>query len=418
LKLSHNFILLSSIFILLCIPYPGFLGKGVLRLIDVFVISYLGFWSFYYLSTSKNIIKHWSLLLLLIIIIAYQLVIIFTSVTSVSLFKDTFEMYKILLLFFAFLLGLKLANKIDNDLVSKGVNRIFYFMIIVAFLQFLVGPSIFIYLFSGRTITEIDAQFTTRVVGTLGNPNYFALANIGFFFYGLTNYIYFREKKGIIITLLAFIALLVSQSRTNLVVLIILFVCFLLVVYCSSWASKKHKKIVFYILSLFSVIAIFILILMLKFGVLTYIFSGFSTVYNDGLENQNSFGTRLLMWKYYLLLIEQQFLFGYGPSKDYFDYAVADNNYIFITFKYGFVGLVMYMILWLSIIFSAFKSFVKKPNKFSSLVLFLALATLASSFLAETMESLRLSPLLFLFAGVSLGQKDKLYYVNNKSELN
>jgi O-antigen ligase len=110
------------------------------------------------------------------------------------------------------------------------------------------------------------------------------------------------------------------------------------------------------------------------------------------------------MWSYFSDLIRERPILGYGPSKGSFEYAVADNNYIFIMFRYGAVGLVMTFTLWGYLAIRVYKRICVDPSDQASLALFLLAGVMVTSLFAETMDSMRLAPLTFFMCGLVLAR--------------
>jgi len=243
-----------------------------------------------------------------------------------------------------------------------------------------------------------------RVIGTLGNPNYFSLFNVGIFYWALTNVMMDRGRRYSFYVALSFAMVLLAQSRTNIVLLGVLSVVFSLVIFRSTWAESRHKA--FFIKFLFVVIVTVSVFVwwMIEYGVLRYIYTGFLTVYETGLASQSSFIGRLKMWGYFLELIGERPILGYGPSKGAFEYAVADNNYIFTMFRYGLIGLIVTVTLWLYLLVRMYKEMRYEPSDQTSLALFLLVGIMFMSLFAEAMDSMRLAPLVFLLSGLALSR--------------
>jgi O-antigen ligase len=141
---------------------------------------------------------------------------------------------------------------------------------------------------------------------------------------------------------------------------------------------------------------------MVRYDAFHYLSSGFITVYKSGLLEQSSFGGRIKFWVYFWDLVKERPVTGYGPSKGFFKYAVADNNYLFIAFKYGFVGLFLTMLIWSYLLIKAARSAFRSGAGSAMFLTFLVLGILFTSAFAETMDSMRLAPLAFLLSGFVL----------------
>jgi len=188
-----------------------------------------------------------------------------------------------------------------------------------------------------------------RMIGTLGNPNYNALLFIFFIiWYAIKNNQSVRHK---IFYYIAFCLLLFCQSRTTLI-------CFLFVYFANIFLSKvEYKKIL-----LQSGIVLILFFGIMKSGVLV------NTVSNDSLKTADkslnyinadidnyleatSFTARLNNWKIILQKVKEKQIFGHSPDKqNYYNSSVmkkTDNEYILMLYRYGIIGLLAYLSLFL-----------------------------------------------------------------------
>jgi len=132
---------------------------------------------------------------------------------------------------------------------------------------------------------------------------------------------------------------------------------------------------------------------------LKYVITGFKQVYEGGVLSQSSVSGRLVFWEYFFELIKEKPILGYGPSKGWADYTFADNNYVYIVFKYGFAGLILTLGLWFLTMRFLIKSYKGYEIRHVGFAVSLGSTLLASAVLAESLESLRLTPFFFLLAG-------------------
>jgi O-antigen ligase len=394
-----------SLFAIICAPYPGYLGETLLRVVDLSLISLMLLFAILgAVAGSFRLPAERFVFSLIFVLIGWQLVVIFLSPTSHYLLRDLLDVYKQVFWFVAFVFGLLFARNINSSQVEKAIEIAFCISTIVAALQLLFGPSIFYHLFSVRDIASVQSHYSTRVIGTLGNPNYFALFNVVVFYWALTKSMTGQGRRYAVYALIAFAMVAIAQSRTNIVGMLGLAVVFSFVSFRAEWLSVSYRSFFFKFL-IVSVCGLgLILWWMIEYGVLRYVYTGFLTVYESGLASQSSFGGRLKMWMYFSELIEQRPLLGFGPSKGVFRYAVADNNYIFTTFKYGVVGLSLILTLCAYLLFRLYENLRQRPTDESVFAFYLLVMILFTSFFAETIDSMRMAPLLFLLCGLSMGR--------------
>ncbi len=170
-----------------------------------------------------------------------------------------------------------------------------------------------------------------RMLGTMGNPNENSILFLFFFAYFLSKTNNQKSSKERIFIYLAFLCILLTQSRTGFVsgVFIYLFWCIF---------TKQKKKTILFDLLFFA----------LSFGV-AFSFNTLALTYyantSANLANNNSVLGRIEIWKHLFKMIEQKPLFGHGPNKDYFyeNNLYAESEYVLLTWRYGIVGLFFYI---------------------------------------------------------------------------
>ncbi|MFH4358374.1 O-antigen ligase family protein [Vibrio diabolicus] len=398
-----NIFLFPLIFILL-MPYPGFIGSSALRMVDILTLL-IPLLFVLVIAVSKKRIPTHVIYFIFYLLLAVQIFAIFTSTTSISFISDILELYKLILCFTCFVYGLIVSPYVNQEKVRYAIWFVTFCIAIVCIFQFIFGPSIFYYMFSGRGVDAINTQFTSRIIGTLGNPNFVAIYFSSVFFFFFNDYLKHKEKINLIFSVSCFLLLLLTQSRSTLIYFIIVFyICFILIMFCN-WLNYKEKFKFIFIVSSISIICVFMFTLLLNSGYLRYVATGFEFVVKNGLSEQSSFSGRVLMWNFYMDLIKEKPFFGYGPSKDYFMFSVADNNYIFILFKYGLFGLICYIFIFIYLIKRLLGSFLKANDNFEALPLFLGVMIFMCSMTSEMIDSMRITPFFFMLCGLTIGLK-------------
>lgn len=267
-------------------------------------------------------------------------ILIQAHTTTVS---DYFEIYKwikfgVLLLF----LGL-----MDFSFLQKCLPYLFLVLVVLNLLHFYEFPGINQILevhyngglqiqFFGKN--SLGAPAVKRMVGTMGNPNINALL---FTFFSIVFLPIQFNKKQLGLFLIALTMVFLCQSRTSVVVILV-FLIYLAIFHLHLWTRRQWLTII-------GVLGLtYFLALMLATSFFQY--SAYSASLLDGTAlYSGSVRGRFETWT----LLGQQILeypiFGHGPYKQYF-YAnrlYAENEYILMAWRYGFIGLVVYMLLYL-----------------------------------------------------------------------
>lgn len=276
-------------------------------------------------------------------------ILIQSHTTSVS---DYFEIYKwfkfgILLLFFGLM---------DFDQLQKCLPYLFLVLVVLNLLHFFEFPGINQLLeeqyngglqiqFFGKN--SLGEPAVKRMVGTMGNPNINALL---FTFFSILFLPFQFNKKQLGLFLLALTMVFLCQSRTSIVVILIL-LSYLAVFHLHLWTRRQWLTIIG------GLVLSYFLALMLATSFFQY--TPYSASLLDGTAlYSGSVRGRFETWT----LLGQQILeypiFGHGPYKQYF-YAnrlYAENEYILMAWRYGLIGLVVYMLIYLLPFVQLFRS--------------------------------------------------------------
>ncbi len=411
-RFSKNIWTCVLIFLFIC-PYPGFLGETILRGID---LSYIFLLVLVYMinnikGNTKNLINnkfYMPIVGIMFILLFWEVCVLLINALlgEIVVFKDLFELYKVVLYFLAFYVSLNLsAVNLKSDYVWKVLSIIVTIEFILSLLQISFGGYTQ-YLFSHRDMYRIDYHYSGRAIGTLGNPNFlgvFSAAAMVWYYILLNMKNEHKKIYNIILFFMSLAILLMTQSRTSLLLavgLILIYTIYILI---------KKRSILSYMLVLLVSIITFTLIANLKDGDFnislfgfnfSYLTSGLTTIYNDGLAEQNSFKLRLDLWSLFIEKIKENPWFGYGPSKGVAGIPdVADNNYIFITFKFGFIGLMLWMLLLSSVIYKLVKLYRYGRKNLIVFTILFWICLLVSAFTMESLESIRLATIAFFMTG-------------------
>jgi len=187
-----------------------------------------------------------------------------------------------------------------------------------------------------------------RMIGTLGNPNYNALLFIFFL-------IWYAPKKSQstihqIFYFIAFCLLIFCQSRTSLVAFSLIY---LVNIFLSQIGYKKALLLTGLVIALFFTIS--------KSGILmgsdTKEFKVKDRTRNylnadmNNISKATSYTARLKIWEKTLTHVKEKPVFGHSPDKQFFyetgNVKHADSEYMLMLFRYGIIGLLGYLALYI-----------------------------------------------------------------------
>lgn len=398
-KLSLSFLL----FYYLLVPYPGFSSDVVLLSIRAFgaIIPYiiavliLAKYENLYIPMTKELIVFLTLFFFVILSSFAS----FFSFLSITVFED--------IVMFAGFLGCFIAGLLVSSLVASSVVKsilgvIFVINIFFVFIVLLPGFEFVRYLYSGRNMELIDLEFSFRAIGTLGNPNFFAV-----FVSSVSAYFLFdlgASKKFDFVRVIAAsggaVLLLLSQSRTILFGYVFLIVSLLLLNIVT-----RRKSRVYFSAKLICLLVVFIIgALYVGFDSLSYLTSGINTVLDSGLAEQNSFKTRLFIWGEYLRSFYERPIVGHGKYFEGLSFPFSDNNYVFFLYKYGVISFVLVVAFFLRLFASALSNYFLHEDAMSLFFICIFILIAIGSLTGEVFESFRLGSILFIVAGLISGR--------------
>lgn len=182
---------------------------------------------------------------------------------------------------------------------------------------------------------------TRRAIGTMANPN----MNGQLFVFMTFLLLLVRERfKHIGIDVLTFAALtgvMMSQSRTALIGLGVLIVFYFFAV-----KTKRMRA----------------LVMLASIGALYVLFTEFGNVYLSSLGSKASLESagegRFDQWRRIWATMPGHYLFGHAPSKEYFEThgIYSESEYFLMLFRYGFVGLTLFVATLISAATSALQN--------------------------------------------------------------
>lgn len=269
--------------------------------------------------------------------------------------SDYFEVYK----WIKFGLAIWFFSLLDYSLFKMFIPWIFGVLVVINTIHFLeftpLNKVLQDYYNGGLQIRyfgkdSLGAPAVKRLVGTMGNPNINALL-FGFFslYYFPTNV----NRKKLVLFFVSLLFVFLCQSRTALLFIFCIF-AFLAIFKATIWTKKQWLFVVF------GTIGTFFIAWMLATSFFQF------TSYNNSLLDGTAFHSgsargRLETWNMLGKMIIEEPLFGHGPYKEFFyqNKIYSENEYILMTWRYGILGLLIYV----SIFLIPFKKLVASANE-------------------------------------------------------
>lgn len=179
---------------------------------------------------------------------------------------------------------------------------------------------------------SFTGDYTTRLLGTLGNPNNNAILLAIFTMYFAFNW---KSSLNKVLFCISVALILMCQSRTIVLALSLIFIVTLIVDYSR---IKEH------LVKLLLVVGVYAIVQFLNLDYLNMIFHG------KAFAESNSVEHRIQKWGTMYQESSLSPIFGYGPNKDYL-YSKGfspENEYLLAKVRYGYVGLTAFLVLVLS----------------------------------------------------------------------
>lgn len=340
---------------------------------------------------NKNLFYRLRFDLLVQVTLAVIIILSMIFNSRINQLRDWFEIIEVFKYLVLFLFVGQFAHLVDFRRIIKGL---FLTLLLFNFFQYFnffefndlveiyYGSDIQVSTFGLNSLGQPD---TKRLLGTLGNPNNNAILFLFFSIY------FFPERndnyKEVIFFLLAMSLLLMCQSRTTTIT-------FLVVFFLGAYLKDLPLKKIVVFLLYFSLVY-----LLLWSGGNSYL----NTLANNPMK-ENSVKSRMETFQILTRMIIQSPIIGHGPNKEFFDKngLNADNEYILYTWRYGFLGLSLYLLWLIRLAISGWKSRINPAG------LNLFLFILGIGILTLTNSPLSNPYLLFLlavFAGLHVNQR-------------
>jgi O-antigen ligase len=258
-------------------------------------------------------------------------------------YNDYFEVYK----WIKFGIVIWYFSLLDFSLVKRFIPWIFGILVLINtihFFEFTPLNRILEHYYNGGLQIQyfgkdsLGGPAVKRLVGTMGNPNINALL---FGFFSLYYFPLHVKRKNIGLFLLSLLFVFLCQSRTALLFIFSIF-AFLAIFKPRVWTKKQ------WVLIVLGSISTFFIAWMLATSFFQF------TSYNNSLLDGTVFHSgsargRLETWNMLGKMILEQPIFGHGPYKEYFyqNHIYSENEYILMSWRYGLLGLFIYMSIFL-----------------------------------------------------------------------
>jgi O-antigen ligase len=294
-------------------------------------------------------------------------------------YSDYFEVYK----WIKFGLAIWFFSLLDYTLFKRFIPWIFGFLLVlnaVHFFECTPLNKVLEYNYNGGLQIRyfgkdsLGQPAVKRLVGTMGNPNINALL------FGFFSLYYFpinvnRKNLGLFFVSLLFVFL--CQSRTALLFIFCIF-AFLAIFKATIWTKKQWVWMVF------GTIGTFFIAWMLATSFFQF------TSYNNSLLDGTAFHSgsargRLETWNMLGKMIIEEPLFGHGPYKEFFyqNKIYSENEYILMTWRYGLLGLLIYLSIFLLPLKKIVASANEIPLKGSFMLIMMMVSAMTNNPLTE-----------------------------------
>ncbi|MGM9645593.1 MAG: O-antigen ligase family protein [Eubacteriales bacterium] len=348
-----------------------------------------------------------SFLTLIEIVMAFVILFRYKKIKSSLLFLLTFiTLYFILRmntyymaipkLIVSYLIVAVFIKSYDKDSVSRYIDYFILGLILSSVLGIFKEsiPSLLSY-YSDMNYDYIDGERTLRFSGLFNDPNYFSIALIA----AMVMLIFLKKYKNypigrfyLFFTALSVLGLLTYSKSFILMyaVVLVLEVAFNL--------KSQHKLQSFAEILLIAVL--FAIVFLGKIEIINKIFSRFTN--SQGLTTGRSD-----IWEKYWKVIESKEIykwFGLGLDAPYVAEKAAHNLYIEMIYYSGYVGLILFLISWIGIVFSSHKNRIRPGN-----MLLFAIVLIMYAFLSGFLNYAFPFYMIFCWMIADINFKEKYY---------
>lgn len=241
------------------------------------------------------------------------------------------------------------------QLATEKVPHILYFILFTVLISGIIGLLQYFGVFNLDAITgpyylqDRIHIISDRLTGTYKNPNTYSailvsahLIALGLFFFHQR-----KERKTLLLLCVAMLAILILFAGSRTMIAAYLLVTVIMILIGASTAGYNKFQIV----TLISVLGISFLIAvsMISYSIIVRLESGLD-IFSD-----ESFAMRMLAWYLNFQLFLESPIFGWGAAKAIHT-TVVDNEFILILRRYGVIGLLAFLSLYLHPLITAYKN--------------------------------------------------------------
>lgn len=236
-----------------------------------------------------------------------------------------------------------------------------------------------------------QSQSSIRIIGTETNPNNNAIFLILGGVFSITQHIYSKSFRWLLIGLCCFVLIIFTQSRTAIVALLTLILLFGL-------AYKINRK---YLIGVAITLGLgIVIVFFMNFHYIFQLFRG------NPLE-VNSVKLRYLAWQQVWEIIQLNPIFGTGSAETLKKYTSAspDNEALFVWATRGIYGLLSFVMILTHLLIKSFKRFEENPiiqSVFFALVMFVIIG-----FTNVTIYNIRIGMFFFFWLGLTSSEPYK-----------
>ena len=263
--------------------------------------------------------------------------------------RDIFEIITLGKYLLAFL-GIYLMRFDDAE-----IKKLFWFVLIIILVSGVFGMIQFFGVFGIDSyiaplyLQEKAYKVNHRLLGTFMNPNVYSVILVLAHIIAITLFFFEKEKLKRLVLIFAvlflLICLLFAGSRTMIATYGLISIILFQILF-----SNKNIKLS----SILLIISILSITLFFGFSILTNHILGRLESGIDVLGDE-SFGMRIIIWFLNLKLFLASPVLGWGPAKDLFT-TIVDNEFILILRRYGVLGFLSYILIYLLPLYKSFKS--------------------------------------------------------------
>lgn len=289
---------------------------------------------------------------------------------------------------------------------DKFINFGSYLMIIICLLEFF-NPIGIASILGNYFSSELHASGMTdgshRIIATGTDPNVGAAIVAFFLLYRFCRYLHYREFQDLLFSVLLLVCVLLTSSRTVFAGVSCVMALFVL--------THKGIKVSAKIWILIFIVATSVVLL----PHFAYLIEGFTTFFSD--EGNHSFNKRLMVWQYLFEKIKLSPIIGWGVAESIIDGFPVDGEYIFTLFRYGAVGLILYLLINIKLVLFPPKSYLSDTKliffkDYLTLIFLMSLFVMVTNnfYLGKQLFQIYIAILSFFYCG--LYSKDKKLYTS------